>query len=266
MSSPMPRSSDWKLWLCVLTVPGTIARRDQSMRFAPCARGSAATLVGSPTRTISPSTASTAVAPRAPSSVIARSAVIRTACMRGTLSPVRGRVRAMDPIYVFHSEHPILIERAVAELRDEAVPPAARGFNYDVVEGKPKASQIVALAQTLPMMAKMRMVFVRDLSLMPADEGETLLDYVAKPNPSTVVVALASKLDKRLKLFAQLSKKGFLHVLDAPPARALGSWVKDEAKAKNVKIDAAAVQRLVDAVGSDLSRLALAVDQLALYA
>jgi DNA polymerase-3 subunit delta len=142
----------------------------------------------------------------------------------------------------------------------------ARGFNYDVVEGKPKASQIVALAQTLPMMAKMRMVFVRDLALLPADEGEALLDYVAKPNPSTVVVALTSKLDKRLKLFAQLSKKGYLHVLEAPPVRALGGWVKDEAKARNVKIDAAAVQRLVDAVGSDLSRLGLAVEQLGLYA
>jgi len=170
----------------------------------------------------------------------------------------------MDPIYVFHSEHPILIERAVAEIRDEAVPPAARGFNYDVVEGKPKASQIVALAQTLPMMAKMRMVFVRDLSLLPADEGEALLAYVAKPNPSTVVVALTSKLDKRLKLFAQLSKKGYLHVLDAP--RQLGPWVKDEAKARNVKMEPAAVQRLVDAVGADLSRLALAVEQLGLYA
>ncbi len=168
-----------------------------------------------------------------------------------------------DPIYVFHSEHPILIERAVTELRDAVVPPAARGFNYDVVEGKPKASQIVALAQTLPMMAAARMVFVRDLSLLPADEGETLLDYVAKPNPSTVVVALASKLDKRLKLFAQLSKKGYLHVLEAP--RQLGAWVRDEAKARNVKLDAAAVQRLVDAVGSDLSRLALTIEQLGLY-
>jgi len=168
-----------------------------------------------------------------------------------------------DPIYVFHSEHPILIERAVGELRDAVVPPAARGFNYDVVEGKPKGSQIVALAQTLPMMAAARMVFVRDLALLPADEGETLLDYLAKPNPSTVIVALTSKLDKRLKLFAQLSKKGWLHVLEAP--RQLAGWVRDEAKARNVKLDAAAVQRLVDAVGSDLSRLALTIEQLGLY-
>ena len=70
----------------------------------------------------------------------------------------------LDPIYVLHSEHPILIERAVSAIRDAAVPPAARGFNYDVVEGKPSAARIVALAQTLPMMAKRRMVFVRDLA------------------------------------------------------------------------------------------------------
>jgi DNA polymerase-3 subunit delta len=170
----------------------------------------------------------------------------------------------LDPIYVLHSEHPVLIERAVAAIRDEAVPPASRGFNYDVVEGKPKGSQIVALAQTLPMMAARRMVFVRDLALMPADEAEAVLTYLAKPNPSTVIVAIASKIDKRLKLFAQLSKKGFLHVLDAP--RQLAPWVRDEAKLKGVRIDANAVSRLVDAVGSDLSRLSLAVEQLGLYA
>jgi hypothetical protein len=35
----------------------------------------------------------------------------------------------LDPIYVLHSEHPILIERVVTALRDAVVPPAARGFN-----------------------------------------------------------------------------------------------------------------------------------------
>jgi DNA polymerase-3 subunit delta len=170
----------------------------------------------------------------------------------------------LDPIYVLHSEHPILIERVVSAIRDVAVPPAARGFNYDVVEGKPSANRIVSLAQTLPMMAQRRMVFVRDLTLMPADDAEALLAYVAKPNPSTVIVGLVTKIDKRLKLYAQLSKKGLLHVLDAP--RQLGPWVRAEAQAKSVRIDPAAINRLIDTVGSDLSRLSLALEQLALYA
>ncbi|MBA3394141.1 MAG: DNA polymerase III subunit delta [Deltaproteobacteria bacterium] len=174
------------------------------------------------------------------------------------------RAGRFDPIYVLHSEHPILIERVVAAIRDIAVPPAARGFNYDVVEGKPRGSQIVALSQTLPMMAQRRMIYVRDISLMPADEAEPLLAYLAKPNPSTVVVAIASKIDKRIKFYGQLSKKGYLHTLEAP--RQLAPWVRAEAQAHGVKLDGAAISRLVDTVGSDLSRLSLAVEQLGLYA
>ena len=172
----------------------------------------------------------------------------------------------LDPIYVLHSEHPILIERMVSAIREVAVPPAARGFNYDVVEGKPSGTRIVSLAQTLPMMAQRRMVFVRDLTLMPADDAEPLLAYLGKPNPSTVIVALVSKVDKRQKLYAQLSKKGFLHTLEAPRQGGLVPWVREEAKAKGVRIDAAAINRLVDTVGVDLSRLSLALDQLQLFA
>ncbi|HMG21961.1 MAG TPA: DNA polymerase III subunit delta [Kofleriaceae bacterium] len=170
----------------------------------------------------------------------------------------------LDPMYVLHSEHPILIERVLGAIRDAVVPPAARGFNYDVVEGKPTGARIVALAQTLPMMAQRRMVYVRDLSAMAADEAEPLLAYLARPNPSTVVAAVVSKLDKRIKLYAQLSRKGYLHVLEAP--RQVAPWLRNEAKQRGVQLEAAAVTRLIDAVGDDLSRLALTVEQLGLYA
>jgi DNA polymerase-3 subunit delta len=174
------------------------------------------------------------------------------------------RAGNLDPIYVLHSEHPILIERVVSAIREVAVPPAARGFNYDVVEGKPSAHRIVALAQTLPMMAQRRMIFVRELAGMPTDEAEPLLAYLAKPNPSTVIVAITSKLDKRIKLYSTLSKKGFLHVLEAP--RQLPPWVRDEAKALGVRLEPQAITRLIDAVGGDLSRLTLSIEQLGLFA
>ncbi len=173
----------------------------------------------------------------------------------------------LDPIYVLASEHPVLIERTVSAIRDAVVPPAARGFNYDVVEGKPlTANRIVALAQTLPMMAKARMVFVRELAHLPASEAEGLLAYVAKPNPSTVIVAVTSKVDKRLKLYSQLAKKKYLHVLDAPRTQALPGWIKGEAKELGVQLDPRAVSRLIDVVGNDLSRLVLAIEQLGMYA
>lgn len=169
-----------------------------------------------------------------------------------------------DPMYVLHSEHPILVERVISALREAVVPPAARGFNYDIVDGKPAAARIVALAQTLPMMAQRRLIYVRDLSAMPADDAEPLLAYLARPNPSTVVVCLAAKIDKRVKLYAQLSRKGYLHVLEAP--RRLAPWVQAEARQRGVQLQPAALTRLLEAVGDDVSRLALAVEQLGLYA
>ncbi len=176
----------------------------------------------------------------------------------------RAKKGDLDPVYILSSEHPLLIDRVVAAVRDAAVPPAMRGFNYDVVEGKPTASRITAAANTLPMMAARRMVLVRDLAPMPAEELTKLAPYLDAPSPTTVVVALTTKLDKRWKLYAQASKKGWLHVLEAP--RKPEAWLRAEAAARGVKIDAAAVNRLADAVGNDLSRLALTLDQLALYA
>ena len=107
------------------------------------------------------------------------------------------------------------------------------------------------------------MVFVRDLGAMAPADAEPLVAYLAKPNPSTVIVALVSKVDKRQKLYAQLGKLGYLHELLAP--KKLAPWVTAEAQTLGVRIDAAAVNRLIDTVGGDLSRLALAVEQLGLF-
>lgn len=169
------------------------------------------------------------------------------------------------PVYILSSEQPLLLERAVAAIRDAAVPPAMRGFNYDVVEaGRATAARILAAAQTLPMMAQRRMVLVRDIASMPAAELNKLVEYLEAPNPTTVLVGMAGKIDRRVKFFATAVKRKLLHEL-APP-RELTGWIKAEAGARRVAITPGACARLADVVGKDLARVALALDQLALYA
>jgi hypothetical protein len=93
----------------------------------------------------------------------------------------------LQPVYALASEHPILIERAIAAIRDVAVPETARGFNYNVVDGKFTGAHVVALAQTLPMLAARRMVLVRELAALSASDAEPLVAYFGDPNPTTVV-------------------------------------------------------------------------------
>jgi DNA polymerase-3 subunit delta len=169
------------------------------------------------------------------------------------------------PVYVLSSEQPLLLERAVSAIRDATVPPAMRGFNYDIIEAsRATASRILATAQTLPMMAQRRMVLVRDIASMQAAELNKLVEYLDSPNPSTVLVAVAGKVDKRVKFFATAAKRKVLHEL-APPREMMG-WIKAEARTRRIAIAPEACARLADVVGKDLARLALALDQLALYA
>ncbi len=176
----------------------------------------------------------------------------------------QARAGKLAPVYIVSSDQPVLVDRLLAAVRDGAVPPSARGFNYDVIEGKPSAQRILAYAQTLPMMATRRMIYVRDLGPLPADEAPALIAYFDDPCPSTVLFAYTSKLDKRLKLYAAANKKGFLHVLEAP--RNPMAWIRTEAERAGVQLGAGAGERLADAVGNDLSRLSLVVEQLGLYA
>jgi DNA polymerase-3 subunit delta len=175
------------------------------------------------------------------------------------------RAGKLAPVYVLHSSHPVLLARAVAAIRDAAVPESARGFNYDVFEGRgTTASHILAAAQTLPMMAKRRMIFVRDLAAMNTAELAKLIPYLSSPNPTTTLLLVSSKVDKRLKFYAAAGRKKMLHELAAP--RDVEPWVRDEAEALGIRIEPRAVSRLLDVVGKDLSRLSLSLEQLALYA
>ena len=172
---------------------------------------------------------------------------------------------ALAPVYIVVSADPLLMERAVASIRDAAVPVAARAFNYDVVDGKGAGgANVLASAQTLPMMAQRRLIVVRDVHAMAAAELAKLLPYLESPNESTVLVATAPKIDKRIKFFSVAKKKKYLHELSPP--RNAGPWLRDEARRRGVRIAPKAASRLVDVVGNDLARLALSLDQLALYA
>jgi DNA polymerase-3 subunit delta len=168
-------------------------------------------------------------------------------------------------VYVLSSDEPLLVNRAIAALRDASVEPAVRAFNYDVIEGKgATAARVLAAAQTMPMMARRRMVLLREAPAMAAAELALLAPYLDSPNPTTVLVVTATKIDRRIKFYAVAKKKKCLHELSAP--RRVGGWIRDELGARGIKMSADAQRRLADVVGNDLARLSLSIDQLALYA
>jgi DNA polymerase III subunit delta len=171
----------------------------------------------------------------------------------------------LAPVYVIASAEPLLMDRALTALRDAVVPPSLRAFNEDLIEGRgATAARVLGMVRTVPMMAERRLVILREVGAMTAAELGGLVGYLDDPCPSTVLVATASKVDKRLKFFAAAGKKKLLHELSAP--KDLAGWVTEEARRRKVAIRPDAVRRLVEAIGPDLARLHLTLEQLSLYA
>lgn len=169
-------------------------------------------------------------------------------------------------VYVLVSKEPLLIDRAQAAILSAAVPEALRGFNVDHLEGKgAKAEVILQTLETLPMMSDRRLVILRGADTITTSELAKLVDYLDKPNPSTVFVAICSKkVDKRIKFFQRAKKLKMLFELSAP--KRIGGWIRDEAKRQQVQLSSAAANRLGEVIGSDLARLGLSLTQLSLYA
>jgi DNA polymerase-3 subunit delta len=177
------------------------------------------------------------------------------------------RQKEPQALYFIHGRERFLVDRAVEILRGKVLDPRTKDFNYDLFQGKEAtAGKVVQAARTLPMMAKRRLVLVRDADEMKADELSGLITYVQKPCAETCLVFVAEKADQRLKFFSAFKKLGILIKLDPLYENKLPGFVREEARARGVKFEAGAAELLCDEVGAELGQLADAVERLVIYA
>ncbi len=170
------------------------------------------------------------------------------------------------PLYFLHGKERYLVDRAVELLRTRVLDARTRDFNYELFYGKEaSASRIAQAARTLPMMARRRLVLVRDADEMKSEELGGLVSYVSDPAPETCLVFVAEKADQRLKFFSAFKKHGVLVKLDPLYERQLPDFVRGEARARGVSLAPDAVTMIVDEIGAELGQLADAVERLAIY-
>ena len=173
---------------------------------------------------------------------------------------------SLEPVYVLVGTERLLIERAVHAVRGAVDSMGAPGFNVEVFDGKGlDAARVVSAAQTLPMMADMRLVLLRHVDAMTPTEQTNLAEYLDDPSDSTCLVLTATKLDGRAKLVKAAKKKGYL--VEAKPLRGreLREFIRAEAAAREHNIAPQAIEALLDAVGDDLAAIDDAMERLSLF-
>ncbi len=182
------------------------------------------------------------------------------------------------PVYVVLGEERIFADRIVTAARKHVVDAATAGFNVDVFEaGEGSISRVIDSANTMPMMARCRLVILRGIERLEKggdddDRGKSksspsdaLAEYASKPSPTTCMILVGTKVDGRRKLATVAKKTGI--IVDCLPLRPnmLPLFVREEAKRRGHPIAGDVADALVDLVGNELASLIDAIERLSLY-
>lgn len=167
---------------------------------------------------------------------------------------------------------PHLAERAVQRIIDTYVDPSMRDMALGVFHAdEAKIGDIVLEAQTLPFLVERRVIVVRNADRYNAMSGEKnsalypLIGYLEDPAESTLLILIASKVDKRKKFFKACQKKGAIVECPQLDDNALSTWIRAEVRDRHKEIDGGAVNELIHRGGSRLGDINNAINLVTTY-
>ncbi len=175
------------------------------------------------------------------------------------------RSGAFHPLYFFYGEEQHPIQELERLLVSRALEPHERDFNLDVIHG-PDADvrQVVAMCRSYPMMARRRVVVVRNFEEMP--EAELFAGYAEQPNDQAVVLVwCAARPNLNAGLYKTLKAKAVWAEFKPLYARHMNGWIQKRAHAKGYEMDGRAVQMLAEYVGAGMRQADLELDKLAAF-
>ncbi len=205
--------------------------------------------------------------------------------------------------YIFDGDDDFSQNEALAALKAQLGPADILSLNTSVFDGATLSLEELRHAcDSIPFFGDARLVIVKGLltrlhasgrkksGAADSDEGEDshesasagqkeyrarLLDYLPSLPPTTHLVflepALLPSKSPFVSLLAQNPDKGRRQAFSLPNLRSrdgqseLAAWIRTRAKRKGVRIDAEAVNDLVELIGNDLRLLNSELDKLAAY-
>jgi DNA polymerase-3 subunit delta len=156
-----------------------------------------------------------------------------------------------DPVYLLHGDNEFLKDEAVRAIVARFTDAGTRDFNLEVLHGSDAdAGRLSTALDAMPMLARHRVVVLRDVSALKKDARTALDRYLGRPASDTLLILVAPvewKVDA--KLAAQTS------MIDFPPLdpAAAAEWAIARAGELGALLSADAARLLARATGADLA-------------
>lgn len=168
-----------------------------------------------------------------------------------------------SPVYLLMGEEGFFIDSIASQLAETVLTEAERSFDQTVVYGKDtKAGDLCDLARQMPMMGSVQLIIVREAQQL--DRIDELSHYTAQPSSSTILVLCykGKNVDKRLTVYKSIAASGTVFESVRPRDYEMKDWLKRFIESRGLRIEAKAVDMLVDHLGTDLSKISNELDKL----
>ena len=167
-------------------------------------------------------------------------------------------------VYLLYGEERYLRRQYRDKLR-QALCEDGDSMNTHFYEGKNIAvEEIIDLAETLPFLARRRVIFITDSGLFRSG-GEKMAEYLSNPSETTFFVFTETEVDKRSKLYKAVQAKGYAAEFTAQDENVLKRWVAATLAKEGKKITENTVQLFLSKTGTDMENIRTELEKLICY-
>ena len=178
------------------------------------------------------------------------------------------------PVYVFYGNEPGPMRAMVEAVRKAVLEGGMEAFNHERFRGREldRMGSVLEACAQLPVMTGRRLVELDDPEAVgKGDEAKAgqsaLVQYIADPNPTTVLVLVSSGIDGRSRLVTAAKKTGVVEKFEQIRRdRDAVDFILDEAGSQRVSVSSEAAEILVSLVGTGQSELLAALERAVLHA
>lgn len=166
----------------------------------------------------------------------------------------------LRPAYLVAGAEPLFRDDSMTALREAVLGDGPADFNLDRLDGSQTGpGELIDAVRALPVMAAHRLVILREPEARRGAKGEALTKALVEAiaevgdQEETVLVVLASKVDKRSRWVKAFKAPAAMVVCDPPKAgKAVVGFIREEAKRRKIRLESGAAEALAEATGPQL--------------